>query len=87
MEYPLLAVMTRHYFIVARDQASLCEYLAREFASEENVEVFVDRRSGRDRRRAQHDRSTVERRVTDRRRRLGVDTQLRSLGYAMLLVE
>ncbi len=42
--------MTRHYFIVARDQTSLCEYLARQFASEENVEVFLDRRSGHERR-------------------------------------
>ena len=82
-----MAVMTRHYFIVARDQASLREYLAREFASEENVEVFVVRRSGRDRRRAQHDRSAVERRATDRRHQLVADAQLRSLGYAMLLVE
>ena len=47
-----VAIMTRHYFIVARDQASLCEYLTRQFAAEESVEVFLDRRSGRDRRTA-----------------------------------
>ena len=34
----------RHLFIIARDQASLWEYLRREFASETNVEVILDRR-------------------------------------------
>lgn len=82
-----VAVMIRHYFIVARDQTSLCEYLTRQFASEQNVEVFMDRRSGRDRRLADRDPSTVERRATDRRNQPFVDTQLRSLGYAMFRVD
>ena len=82
-----MAVMTRHYFIVARDQTSLCEYLARQFASEENVEVFLDRRSGRDRRTANGHADVVERRSSDRRHQPFVDTQLRSLGYAMFRVE
>src|SRR5438309_8960656 len=54
-----VAVMTRHYFIVARDQTSLCEYLTRQFAAEENVEVFLDRRSGHDRRAAEADRKST----------------------------
>src|SRR5262244_1076052 len=82
-----VAVMTRHYFIVARDQTSLCEYLTRQFAAEENVEVFLDRRSGRDRRTAEAGADTVERRSTDRRHQPFVDTQLRSLGYAMFRVQ
>ena len=82
-----MAVMTRHYFIVARDQTSLCEYLARQFASEENVEVFLDRRSGGDRRTANGHENVVERRSSDRRHQPFVDTQLRSLGYAMFRVE
>jgi len=81
-----MAVVTRHYFIVARDQTSLCEYLARQFASEENVEVFLDRRSGRDRRVVNGNLDAVERRNTDRRHQPFVDTQLRSLGYAMFRV-
>jgi len=81
-----MAVVTRHYFIVARDQTSLCEYLARQFASEENVEVFLDRRSGRDRRVVHGNLDAVERRNTDRRHQPFVDTQLRSLGYAMFRV-
>jgi hypothetical protein len=82
-----MATMTRHYFIVARDQTSLCDYLARQFASEENVEVFLDRRSGHDRRAQEFNAAAViERRNTDRRHQPFVDTQLRSLGYAMFRV-
>ena len=82
-----MAVITRHYFIVARDQASLCEYLERQFAAEENVEVFLDRRSGSDRRVANGQSDVAERRGTERRHQPFVDTQLRSLGYAMFRVE
>ena len=82
-----MAVMTRHYFIVARDQTGLCEYLIRQFKAEENVEVFLDRRSGRDRRVAEASGESVERRSADRRHQPFVDTQLRSLGYAMFRVQ
>jgi hypothetical protein len=91
--------MERHLFIVARDQADLHEYLAREFASEGNVEVILDRRTGvqrragHDRRRTlcaetpDADRRRAQRRLTtERRLRQFVDSQLRSLGYAMLRV-
>ena len=87
MENIPVAVVSRHYFIVARDQTSLCEYLARQFESEGNVAVFLDRRSGHDRRQANGHGDTVERRATDRRHQPFVDTQLRSLGYSMLRVE
>lgn len=80
-------VANLHYFIVARDQTSLCEYLARQFAAEENVEVFLDRRSGRDRRAESRNGNTVERRSADRRQQPFVETQLRSLGYAMFRVD
>jgi len=82
-----VAVVTRHYFIVARDQTSLCEYLTRQFESEGNVAVFLDRRSGQDRRMADGNGNTVDRRSADRRHQPFVDTQLRSLGYAMFRVE
>ena len=82
-----MAVMTRHYFIVARDQSSLCEYLTRQFAAEENVEVSLERRPGRDRRQGEANEDTVERRSGDRRPQPFVDTQLRSLGYAMFRVQ
>lgn len=81
----------RHLFIVARDQGDLCSYLQREFSTEAAVEVFLDRRqgqrrSGLDRRVAPRSQDAQDRRATDRRSRPFVDTQLRSLGYAMLRV-
>ncbi len=86
--------MARHYFIVARDQTSLCEYLSRQFASEENVEVFLDRRGPQDRRKLRerilagtNGNVIVDRRASDRRQQPFVDSQLRSLGYAMLRVD
>ena len=85
--------MISHLFIIARDQADLCAYLKREFSGEENVVVFLDRRqggdrrSGRDRRTAPRTASTQDRRRTERRIRKFVDTQLRSVGYAMLQIE
>jgi hypothetical protein len=86
--------MARHYFIVARDQTSLCEYLSRQFASEENVEVFLDRRGTQDRRKLRertvagaNGNAIGDRRASDRRQQPFVDSQLRSLGYAMLRVD
>ena len=84
--------MNQHLFIVARDESDLCTYLQREFSTEENVEVILDRRegqdrrSGRDRRTAPRSESAQDRRAADRRVRKAVDGQLRSYGYAMLNV-
>ena len=80
--------MDRHLFLVARDEVRLCDYLQREFSSEKGVEVFLDRRSGRDRRTAPRPPAPLaeERRRADRRTRVFVDAQLRSLGYVMLHV-
>ncbi|PYM94451.1 MAG: hypothetical protein DME04_07805 [Candidatus Rokuibacteriota bacterium] len=86
--------MARHYFIVARDQTSLCEYLSRQFASEENVEVFLDRRGSHERRKPReralaggNGNVIVDCRAVERRQQPFVDSQLRSLGYAMLRVD
>src|SRR3972149_2246109 len=89
--------MERHLFLVARDQPDLHEYLAREFASEGNVEVIrarrvaPERRGDHDRRRtpragaARAERREAERRLlAERRLRQFVDSQLRSPGYATL---
>jgi len=85
-------VADRHLFLISRDQPGLWDYLRREFASEENVEVVLDRRLGRDRR-SGHDRRAVprlvgsavsDRRIAEQRTRAPVDAQLRTLGYAML---
>jgi hypothetical protein len=80
--------MDRHFFIVARGEVGLCNYLQRGFSSEEGVQVILDRRSGRDRRIALHPAGAIaeDRRSADRRTRAFVAAQLRSLGYAMLRV-
>jgi hypothetical protein len=83
-----------HLFIIARDQPGLWEYLRREFSSEANVDVILDRRLGRDRRSAAERRVSLrvmdetldDRRSGERRIRAFVDTQLRSVGYVMLRV-
>ena len=80
--------MDRHLFLVARNEVRLRDYLQREFSSEEGVEVRLDRRSGRDRRTAACPPAALaeERRSAERRTRVFVDAQLRSLGYVMLRV-
>jgi hypothetical protein len=80
----------RHLFIVASDLGDLCAYLQREFSAEENVQVFLDRRlgerrSGRDRRLEPRSGEVKDRRASVRRVRAFVETQLRSVGYAMLM--
>src|SRR2546428_14003050 len=84
----------RHLFTIARDQASLWEYLRREFASETNVEVILARRLGRDRRSA-FDRiaplgptgeTMGDRRTGDPRGRDGLAAPRRSNGYALLRI-
>jgi len=67
---------SRHVVIIARHYAALFEYVRGRFATERNVEVILDRRAGRDRRR-RTGRSTTERRTRDRRRRPHVDDALR----------
>jgi hypothetical protein len=66
----------RHLLIISRYHPGLYEYVRSRFASEDNVEVILDRRRGRDR------RSTaalvhVERRASDRRVRPHIDDALR----------
>jgi hypothetical protein len=77
--------MPRELFIVARDRADLYRYLSQTFADAENVEVIWDRREGERRRVANG--VVSERRRQDRRQRLSVDEDLRSVGYAFLALD
>jgi hypothetical protein len=66
----------QHILIVSRHHPGLFEYVRARFADEENVEVVLDRRRGRDRRRrASH--TVVERRLAERRVHSQIDTALR----------
>ena len=66
----------RHLLIISRYHPGLYDYVRSRFAGEDNVEVILDRRRGRDRRSAT---ATVprERRSADRRVRQNVDDALR----------
>jgi hypothetical protein len=66
----------RHVVIIARHYASLFEYVQGRFACEDNVEVVLDRRAHRDRRRRSA-RIRTERRAGERRRRQHIDDALR----------
>lgn len=77
--------MIAHLFIVSRLEPQLFEYLSREFASEHDVKVIVDRRVGERRRGAGN--PEVERRQSDRRTLAHVPRQINSLGYAFVRVD
>ena len=74
-----------HLFIVSRQQPDLYRYLAREFSTEADVEVILDRRYGE--RRARDDRPAKpqgERRRSHRRNHADLAGQLNTLGYAFV---
>ena len=62
--------------IISRYHPGLFDYVQARFAREDNVEVILDRRRGRDRR-ASAAEANVERRSADRRVRPHVDDALR----------
>ena len=66
----------RHLLIISRYHPGLYDYVRARFAGEDNVEVILDRRRGRDRRSATGHVST-ERRASDRRVRPHIDDALR----------
>jgi hypothetical protein len=92
--------VARHLFIVARDAPDLFSYLSKEFSSEPDVTVILDRRQGE--RRSRNGRtaeapgdtaepaaersngSPAERRRTDRRLKAEIASQLATLGYAFV---
>ena len=77
--------MPRELFIVARDRADLYRYLSQTFADAENVDVIWDRREG-ERRRISNGASP-DRRRRERRGRPGVDDELKTVGYAFLVLD
>jgi hypothetical protein len=66
----------QHLLIISRYHPALYDYVRQRFAGEDNVEVILDRRNGRERRVERANRS-VERRAVERRTRPAVDAALR----------
>ncbi|PYN18706.1 MAG: hypothetical protein DMD76_28920 [Candidatus Rokuibacteriota bacterium] len=77
--------MRRELFIVARDRSDLYRYLSQTFADAENVEVIFDRRSAE--RRELPTPNNPDRRRRERRTRPNVDEELRTVGYAFLVLD
>jgi hypothetical protein len=67
----------RHLLIISRYHPGLYEYVRARFAREDNVEVILDRRRGRDRRTLSGGTSVERREAADRRTRQHIDTALR----------
>jgi len=70
------ASQPRHFLIISRYHPGLYDYVRARFADEDNVEVVLDRRRGRDRRMTPG-RPAVDRRAAERRVRSHVDAALR----------
>lgn len=77
--------MRRELFIVARDRSDLYRYLSQTFADAENVEVIFDRRSTE--RRDVPTPTSPDRRRRERRGRPQVEEELRTVGYAFLVLD
>lgn len=77
--------MRRELFIVAKERSDLYRYLSQTFSDAENVEVIFDRRAGE--RRDVVIPVRPERRRGERRNRPAVDEDLRTVGYAFLILD
>ena len=75
----------RHLVIISRYHRALYDYVRARFASEDAVEVILDRRSGRDRR-ATLTGPQVERRLSERRTRPHIDRALRMESMQFLTI-
>jgi len=78
--------MARHVYVVGREHRDLYEVLTKQFASDGNVRVVLDRRVG-ERRRVQADDAPFEterRQRSDRRIRPSVDEELKSRSHAIV---
>lgn len=72
--------MARTLFIVSRRHPDLYEYLKERFASDDQVEVILDRRAGAAR------QAGAERGAEERRCHPEVDTELESRSHAVVTV-
>jgi hypothetical protein len=76
--------MARNVFVASRRHPDLYEYLRERFATDQAVEVILDRRIGQ-RRRAQKPPGT-ERRRADRRRHPEVEVELETRSHAIITI-
>lgn len=76
--------IVRHLLIVARNREQLYGQLKEAFSGNESVQVIVDRRAGE--RRQRPIPTGMDRRQAERRRR-NVEEQLKTIGWALVLMD
>jgi hypothetical protein len=76
--------VAQHLFIVSRQAPDLFAYLAREFSSEPDVTVILDRRQGERRGTVRRAGERPDRRQADRRVKAEIASALSTLGYAFI---
>jgi hypothetical protein len=78
--------VAHHLFIVSRQAPDLYSYLSKEFSSEPDVTVILDRRQGERRRKGEGRTAArpADRRLNDRRLKAEIASQLSTLGYAFV---
>jgi hypothetical protein len=77
--------IAKHLLIVARHRRELYEQIKRAFAGHETLHVVLDRRVSERRRRKEP--TLPDRRGADRRARSGIDEQLRTIGWSLVLLD
>ncbi len=77
--------LRKQLLVVARENPHIYEYLKRMFAGNETLEVVLDRRAGD--RRGQGMAKLPDRRRSNDRRHQEIDSQLRALGWAIVLLD
>ncbi len=77
--------IVKHLLVVARHRRQLYEEIKRAFAGHESVDVILDRRV-LERRRSQ-EAPGLDRRRRSRRSRSGIDEQLRTIGWSLVLLD
>jgi len=84
-EWDRTNAVSKHLFIVSRQQPDLFSYLHREFREEPDVRVILDRRVGERRQRSNAPAyDHADRRHGQRRGNTEIGSQLSSMGYAFV---
>jgi hypothetical protein len=77
--------IAKHLLVVARHRRELYEEIKRAFAGHESVQVILDRRLGE--RRQRKGPAATDRRRRSRRAHSAIDEQLRTIGWALVLLD
>ena len=77
--------IAKHLLVIARHRRDLYEEVQRDFAGHETVQLILDRRLSQ--RRQRNGAPVLNRRLSERRLRFALDAQLRTIGWALVLLD